>query len=653
MAYNFVNPYNFIPLSDKAPDRSETKESKLYSGVIEYSILTKSPLFIPNTSNDDAFKCGVEGHKSYDFFSYDDLSDRKGSVVKEQHVPVIPGSEIRGMIRSNFEILTNSCLSSLDSDTVMQKRVIEVFKAGLLKKNGKQYDLYEAEDCLLRTVSSNDLTDDNWEATSNHFAIKSYIQKDLKEGQKIKFKYVERPINREKKIYAKPLAKEVNAVSSSDEGYIIKGSDGPDMTNNGENPVPKGQKHCCHVLRLKGDKPEYTDVKIDYLTQVLKAYDGRYAEYEDSLRTFINMENDEFFPVYYSAILSGEDEGEDEIVFLSPASITRELYKRKLSELAGAHRSCVEGGELCPACRLFGTVISGKKTFAKASKLRFSDMVYVGNGDCYMNPITLEPLSSPKLNNMEFYLKRPSDDAKFWTYDYYITYDGEIIKNTSGINGRKFYWHNLKKQNTSVEQTKLNITVRPLKSGQRFNGKVYFEDVTADELNKLIYTLNVGESADEIEKRKNGYKLGAAKPLGFGSIAVSVDKTTIRTYKADDKDKSLYIESKAYDEYNTPGFEENIITDFKKMTSFDSVQNENVDYPRREIDGSIFDWFTNNHKAYDKSKEKEIKSPTSDARKFMYFDMYMIPMRPKLARTGKNGRFDTGADSSKKRGRES
>ena len=158
---------------------------------------------------------------------------------------------------------------------------------------------------------------------------------------------------------------------------------------------------------------------------------------------------------------------------------------------------------------------------------------------------------------------------------------------------------------------------------------------------------------DEIEKRKNGYKLGAAKPLGFGSIAVSVDKTTIRTYKADDKDKSLYIESKAYDEYNTPGFEENIITDFKKMTSFDSVQNENVDYPRREIDGSIFDWFTNNHKAYDKSKEKEIKSPTSDARKFMYFDMYMIPMRPKLARTGKNGRFDTGADSSKKRGRES
>lgn len=67
--------------------------------------------------------------------------------------PVIPGSEIRGMFRSNFEILTSSCLSSLDSDMLLSKRTMESFLPGLIYRDPRTgtYTLYAAEDVLWRT----------------------------------------------------------------------------------------------------------------------------------------------------------------------------------------------------------------------------------------------------------------------------------------------------------------------------------------------------------------------------------------------------------------------------------------------------------------------------------------------------------------------
>ena len=138
MKNEFVNPYNFIPLGEEKSiyQHPETKE-ELFTGEISYSILTKTPLFIPDTNNVKILKVfsedGKEGeHKIYKFFSYGDGT------------PVIPGSEMRGMLRTNFEILTNSCLSALDSDIQLSKRTNEVFKPGLLKKENGKFFLYEA-----------------------------------------------------------------------------------------------------------------------------------------------------------------------------------------------------------------------------------------------------------------------------------------------------------------------------------------------------------------------------------------------------------------------------------------------------------------------------------------------------------------------------
>lgn len=120
----FVNPYNFIPLDPqekKQISKADERDKKFY-GEIKYTLTTKTPLFIPNTSSDDAFKMnhGIEDekerHKNQDFFSYKDLSKVKESTANNPPEPIIPGSEVRGMFRSNYEILTNSCASVVDED---------------------------------------------------------------------------------------------------------------------------------------------------------------------------------------------------------------------------------------------------------------------------------------------------------------------------------------------------------------------------------------------------------------------------------------------------------------------------------------------------------------------------------------------------------
>ena len=106
--------------------------------------------------------------------------------------------------------------------------------------------------------------------------------------------------------------------------------------------------------------------------------------------------------------------------------------------------------------------------------------------------VTLQALAEPKLGNVEFYLKKPDEKAEFWTYDYYTTRDeyddgrGQThLYTASGKNcqlrGRKYYWHHRKVDTSQeIEKTKLNKTIRPVKSGVTFEGELYFEGISKD-----------------------------------------------------------------------------------------------------------------------------------------------------------------------------
>ncbi len=672
----FINPYNFVPLADKAPSHTENSEGD-YTGYIEYDLYTKTPLFIPNTSNSDTFDVPgkVADHKSFEFFSYQDLTGKMLKMTSQgPEDPVIPGSEIRGMFRSNYEILTNSCLSIVDEDkdVVLAKRTNEVYKPGLIRKDGEnQFSLYEAEDCLLRTNGALDLNDKN-PCGYNDWKNKSFVQA-LPEGAKVHFERVERivrgrpikPLAQKVSAFNKPAAKEATCT-----GYLIKGELGPDMNS-------KKEKHCGHVFKVTGQRP----VKGTFSLQVLETALAEYSAYSEHytaspsvirsvapralkssmpspLSTYAGdfkaFKEDkgkigEFFPVYYSKLPGST------YIYLSPACITREIYQKKMSTLLGQYAPCNDKNNLCPGCSLFGTVGKDEngKMFNSASRVRFTDMhLKEGYEAKYENVVTLKELSSPKLSNTEFYLKRPDKDSIFWTYDYYVDDKGKVQLWDAEINGRKFYWHKDEVNLSNAEDAKVtarNITVRPLKNKVLFTGKVYFDHVTKTELDRLIYLINTGDplnpdDSKSIETKAHGYKLGSGKPLGLGSVATSLRKVMVRQVMCDGE--QIEWKNEPYCDYKVGDIDvlENARKGFEKLTSFAAIKNtKDIQYPKtaEEEDNNnptIYAWFVNNHKKYiwDGTKgTMDSKMPTK--RSEMAFEKYMIPLEAKLGSTISSG----------------
>lgn len=631
--FKFINPYNFIPMGkNKSKYKDDSTEKKL-SGVIEYSVLTKTPLFIPNTSNSGIFRKENDDkdHKTYDFFSYTDLAGKKNG-DNEYYMPVIPGSEIRGMFRNNFEILTNSCMSSLDSDMSLSKRTLESFSAGLLhrveKNNETRFDLFEAKDVLWRTEGENNTkTDLEWRDSKK--TRKCYIQEDYKEGEIVNYTEISRMSNGKA---IKPLADDVqkynSKLSTYKIGYIIKGEEGP-------------KKHCCHIFRVNKLEPKCKNIKISLLDELLDIYEkntlenaSKYKEYKKELANFKAGKGEEYFPVYYSEVSEPQRKGK---LFLSPSCKSREIYDNTLTALAKEFKPCTKDSGYCETCALFGTVVDDDNI---ASRIRFSDLVITDNikeaKELYFSrPITLPELSSPKLNNMEFYLKKPKN-AGFWTYDYYVDKKGDIHVRSGELNGRKFYWHQKIDNNFYPKEERINrnVTIRPIKTNVTFNGKLYFRDISKDELDKLICLINTLEDENiPINEKKNGYKIGMAKPLGLGSIACCIEKVKIKKYVIEND--MVRLKNEEYNDYDLSNTEEKFLKEtvlgFKKMTGFDTVKletGEKFSYPKNKEEDKGYDWYTKNHKGLNRNNNEVIGMPNS--RNDMIFMEYMEALEPRL-----------------------
>ena len=597
--YEFINPYNFVELPetnkvDTNNDEKKDNEKKL-SGKIEYRLTTKTPLFIPNTSNASNYE--NDEKKEFEFYSYRNL-DNKINLCDNTNLemPVIPGSSIRGSIRSIYETMTDSCLSKIDEPEFLSRRTPEIFKPGIIVRvNNNKYELY----------------------TATEYSYKEGIKKIYKSDKfGIKDGRIVYCNCRDKlKISSKELT------DCKEKCYIIKGEAGPEIEVDDENRKRKRaqlEKHCIHILKKKQDCVKNIDLNINNLEDCIKKYqkengENYYGEYYDTLCDF-KKGNIKEIPVYYSIIQNTN------LVYLSPAKITREIYYNKIKKIVSKNCNCGKN-TLCPACKLFGTI---SEKYSKSSGIRFSDLLPVkkadDNREYYNNTITLGALSSPKIQTTEFYLKKPKckkGRVVFWTYDYYVYLDrndkAHVESYMPKIAGRKFYWHSeiaYEKLNKKYEKnetndkfsTVLNDSIRPVKKGIEFKGTLYFDKIDENELNQIIWLLNMSD--DKVIKNGNrnmryAVKLGRGKPLGLGSCALEIDSISIRKF---DGTKYEIIE---YDKTDIPSDTElfsNLAVE--KFLDFDAIKGLNVDYPRLSMGGESFEWFENNRIGYKKFPNK-------------------------------------------------
>ena len=603
VALKFANPYTFIPLGS-ACTRNEQDNPDTITGWIEYTIDPITPLFIPNTSQH--YIKSINGKenksydlKSYDFFSYDNLSPTAAQKTTDPSQPVIPGSEIRGCIRSVHEALTNSCLSTLDTNRNYYRRNAAPFPSkGILSYNE------ESKKFILKKCVK--------------YLVDIDLCNNLEEGQKVYISDIQNATSQRIQL----IFKQANSISTTNSN-----------SNNNSNSNKMGFLHKSEpfILGRVGQENrknhyysvfvevESPDIELDrssienYFTNLDLYRDDKINlhtkkpvnrnELQHKKYKFLTVKNNEDLEsgkialVYYR-VINGTN------YLFSPSAIGREVFSN--DKIAGDYTPCADDN-LCPACRLFGSL-------SVASRVRFTDAHYISETNTqydYDNFSILKELASPKPFSSEFYVEKPTENQEQWTYNYKADWKKQSAKNEYGgqlnnptnkilstieyqgkIRGRKFYWHHnpdsLKPYTNSNEATDRNVMVRPLKARGQFTGKIFFDGITQAELKNLIASVSFNN------KTEYGHKIGMGKPYGLGSIQIQINKVYTRSF-ADGKRK--------VEEENLNNLIDKM--DFPKVFLLSPSLNARIEYPNNVDSKDIFEWFVSNKQVADGENEKK------------------------------------------------
>ncbi|MBQ8012094.1 MAG: TIGR03986 family CRISPR-associated RAMP protein [Ruminococcus sp.] len=608
----FLNTYNFVPFV-KEPVRGGAAEKRSgLTGVIRCALTPRTDLFIPNTSNETcAFSKEAHGKVVREFFSYDDLEEKNDydlSTHPAPQKPVLPGSELRGMIRSMYEAFTDSCLSALDIERPLSSRSSDVKKAGVLKyeKNGgwklysarvyrmdyrgpkddeEEYDgdygefnyyTFEAVGCFESMENQQKvLVCGEKTYTANQGVWFSYCEDDCytKQGKKITIYYVNGISDKKtndcnqygylcigeefgndetKKDDQKSEKKNKNKVEKHNEFIFLPSKNPIESIEDSSQKKPKkltSDMISDAVLRFHQSLNDfYRNPKVNRDQKAL--YIGRDIP--------VSPQDGSVFTVWYSA-----NGGK---LYLSPACLGRDVYYHTLHDFAGEHRPCSQRSNLCEACALFGFV--GKEGAALGSRLRIADAVFAGEQPpVYREPVTLKELSSPKLTSMEMYtkVKGKANHTPYWNYDFYKLkiYDSkkkkevwsyqELQKTDISLNGRKFYYHH--PQCSGTKHYALDPKLIDAKKSERV---VTVRPLAGEESNRFtfdVYFEHITEN--ELQKllmvlslfgndSSHLYKLGMGKPLGLGSVKICVETVLLRTIDLTREKPYQFAETKDY-----------------------------------------------------------------------------------------------------------
>ncbi|MDR0999891.1 MAG: TIGR03986 family CRISPR-associated RAMP protein [Clostridiales bacterium] len=538
----FINPYNFVSIDENVV-RGSVEYGNI-SGVISCELETLSPLFIPNTTRDKAFS-PTYSH-SYDFFSYEDLGG-EADCRNNYPRPIIPGSSIRGAIRSAYEALTNGCMSSCDDENTLYRRTPVPRKS---------------------------------------FGI---IEKDTSTGERVLYK-------------AAKWKLPIRDRAGHQTGEILRGG----VYLRGENfNKKKNDAIMKYELDKDGNKIEIARFFEDSrewlnLTMVWRLYQDRrgaikgvnQASGHSGYRNYLNAEA---IPVYFAKLDNGS------FYYFAPAAITKEVFARTLKELLkkqGGHTPCDNGKNVCAACQLFGMV--GEESIA--SRLMFHDATPIAapgeNGwKSWYEPPRVPPiLSSPKVTATEFYMN-DVDGAAYFNYDYIVNYYDYIDKDgkpasaavrsfldNPKLRGRKFYLHrkNVLYDNTTKfpnQQTE----IRPVTKSRVFRLDISFDRLKEEELETLLWVLTFGE-----HNTTHAHKLGAAKPYGYGSVRITKVEVSLMHLK-DDLSLGAAISA---DYKPKPPPSSTALREYLKLTDYANATDD-VKYPEGDNGHSngIYQWF--------------------------------------------------------------
>jgi len=506
-------PYNFVPL----PNRVFTVEDGIdvdgvkvkpweqhdrfvpgtHNGWIDLEIKTLTPLFIRGAVN----RAGEDG------WDPRDARLRPEPYKTHDGRPAIPGSSLRGMVRTLVEILAFAKIQPVSQErpffrTVAPDRLGRAYgermrsgagpQGGFLKKEGADWVIAPCE--VLRVD-------------------RSKLSNQLHQGN------VPRWEHQQKACWVQHSDGRVTEFDTKQRDGFLHGT--LVLTGN----VP-GKKREFVFLQPDPERSVSVPEAIwerfhdeDQITQWQEKAFPRNQPPNGTRRSDGHLRSGEpvFFLVDESKQSSGNPEG---LVFLGRAGMFRFPYDKGPSDLIPEPIRDA-GFDLAEA--MFGSVRGDR---AIKGRVFFEDAVATSGGPDWLDEVIVPSiLSAPKVTTFQHYLTQDGtkEGQGLTTY-----LDGD----QTTIRGHKLYWHrwcdaqgiaNVRESADHDEKRdallrrdaslhKQHTIIRPVKSGVTFTGRVRFENLTGIELGVLLESVSLPEGC--------AHKLGMGKPLGLGSARV-------------------------------------------------------------------------------------------------------------------------------------
>lgn len=521
-----IAPYNFVELPEKIVEVTEDSlqnsncyDPKRHTGKINCTLNTSSPLYIRCGLTTKEFKDGKESKDLPDFFYTNPNA--------ENQKPVIPGSSLRGMLRTLVEIISFSKIERVSArqhfffravattendDSLAQayKKYInpQNVKAGYLKKEGDRWFICPAKS--LKGVTFAWVKEEDLSTVDFPKLIKMDKPGYLPQHIPVSFKNINK--NKNNRYFAEdvsqPNTHPMNNGMLVSSGNMKQSDDSSKKTTRRNHCIVFQQSSSLNKLEIDPIAVQhYCDALTDF--QKSNPFDTNLGVLQDSLPIFYcHPQNGKVvtlfghspnFRIPYSP--QGDGKAASAIDFIPDG-----LGKSDKIDLADA---------------IFG-FIKDKQPGEEQAKSR-SGRVFISDGICEQttrddiwlsgNTITPKILASPKPTTFQHYLVQTSY-AKNDLKHYASKPDEDTI-----IRGHKLYWHKgsspaIQHENSNEVSNTQKIEIKPIKPGVDFQFTIYFENLTYVELGALLWVLNIAKN------EKYRLSLGMGKPLGMGAVKI-------------------------------------------------------------------------------------------------------------------------------------
>jgi CRISPR-associated protein (TIGR03986 family) len=577
-----VAPYNFVELPNKVVEAEQplpsgdryypNKDVELprHTGRIDCNLTTESPLYI---------RCGMTPS---DFIKYSEMQEKylkppKNVTEKQKkqweeekkqweterktvlapfftyrsdRLPVLPGSSLRGMLRTLFEIISFSKIDRVSNEHRLffravasnhkkeswgkeYKKYVEPKKilAGYLKKDSGEWYIQPAKSekgATFALVRENSLSLPDFQNFNDDKYQPQYIPVSYERADVDKTDRAERLFAHNVELPDTHLKKGVLVTSGN-------------MEQGEEYQSSPRCNHCVVFAENKNADPLQIDnTAIEHYRNALTDFQKK-SPFDKDWGVL-----EENRPVFYS------DPGNVNIVkFFGQSPNFRIPYSPEGNGHATTVVDFIPGNlkqlaTIDLADAIFGWVrqeskdkkLPKKFDKQRAGRVFITDAIYQSNqhGIWYeSNPLTLL-LSEPKPIYFPHYLVQPNVDKSELKH-----YASQPVTETV-IRGHKLYWHKginpdfklpkPKKVIGSTKKVKVSDTqttlIKPINKGVAFKFDIHFENLSKVELGGLLWVLSLSsEKSQTLETGKQGeeycFSLGMGKPLGMGAVKIDYE----------------------------------------------------------------------------------------------------------------------------------